>query len=159
MKARPLSLVLSGFFLNILLSIAQASSLPAGINFKLDGEQLGDNRILLVMISQRDCSYCQLIHDDFLVPMHRGGKYQKKALFRELKIDSDNAILDFNGQKITPKQFAQRYHSRFTPTLLFLDNKGQALVANMIGVNTPEFYGYYLDQSIDEAISRLQAHP
>lgn len=159
MKARPLSLVLSGFFLNILLNIAQASSLPAGINFKLDGEQLGDNRILLVMISQRDCSYCQLIHDDFLAPMHRGGKYQKRALFRELKIDSDNAILDFNGQTITPKQFAQSYHSTFTPTLLFLDNKGQALVANMIGVNTPEFYGYYLDQSIDEAISRLKPHP
>lgn len=159
MKMLPLRQAFSGLFLSLLLSVAQASSLPAGINFKFDGEQLGDNRILLVMISQRDCSYCQLIHDDFLAPMHRGGKYQKKVLFRELKIDSDTAILDFSGQKITPKQFAKRYQSTFTPTLLFLDNKGQALVANMIGVNTPEFYGYYLEQSIDEAISHLKAHP
>lgn len=159
MKMRPLGLSIIGLFLSILHSVAQASSLPTAVNFQLDGEKLGDNRILLVMISQRDCSYCQLIHDDFLVPMHRGGKYQNKALFRELKIDSDSAIVDFDGQKIMPKQFAKRYQSTFTPTLLFLDKKGQALVTNMVGVNTPEFYGYYLDQSIDAATIRLKDHP
>lgn len=158
MTLRPVGLALSGFFLSTILSIAHASSLPGGNNFQLDGEILGDNRILVIMISQRDCSYCQLIHDDFLAPMHRGGLYQKKALIRELKIDSDSVILDFNGQQVTPKQFAKSYQATFTPTLLFLDGKGQALVPNMVGVNTPEFYGYYLDQSIDEAITRLKVH-
>lgn len=158
MKLRPLLFALSGLFLSIMLSIAHASSLPAGINFQLDGKILGDNRILVVMISQRDCSYCQLIHDDFLAPMHRGGLYQHKALIRELKIDSNSLILDFNGQQVTPKQFAKVYQATFTPTLLFLDGKGRALVPNMVGVNTPEFYGYYLDQSIDEAITHLKGH-
>ncbi len=149
---------LIAFILSALLSSAYASSLPAGKNFNLDADTLGESRIFVVMISQRDCRYCQLIHDDFLVPMHRGGLYQKKALFRELKIDSDTAIVDFDGEQITPKHFAKKYQSTLTPTLLFLDSKGRALVSNMVGVNTPEFYGYYLDQSIDEAITRLQDH-
>ncbi|SFG11492.1 thioredoxin family protein [Neptunomonas qingdaonensis] len=158
MKLRALLFVLTSLFLSILLNSTHASSLPAGNNFNLDAELLGESRILVVMISQSDCSYCQLVHDDFLAPMHSGGRYQQKALFRELKIDTNSALLDFDGQQITPKQFAKKYQSTFTPTLLFLDNKGNPLVANMVGINTPEFYGYYLDQSIDEAITRLQ-HP
>ncbi|WP_372742189.1 thioredoxin family protein [Neptunomonas sp.] len=158
MKLRVLSFVLSSLFLSILLNSAHAGSLPVGNNFNLDAELLGESRILVVMISQSDCSYCQLVHDDFLAPMHSGGRYQQKALFRELKIDTNTAILDFDGQQITPKQFAKKYQSTFTPTLLFLDSKGNPLAAKMVGINTPEFYGYYLDQSIDEAVTRLQ-HP
>lgn len=150
--------MLTCFVLSILLNSAHAGSLPEGKNFNHDAGILGEGRILVVMISQRGCSYCQLIHDDFLAPMHRGGLYEKKALFRELKIDSNTVILDFDAQPITPKQFANKYQSTLTPTLLFLDSKGNALVANMVGISTPEFYGYYLDQSIDEAIIRLQDH-
>lgn len=155
MRSAALLYALIGFIVSGLFISAHASELPAAKNFFQDAQELTDNRILVVMISQRGCSYCELIHNDFLAPMHQGGFYQEKTVFRELKIDSNTAIIDFDGQQITPKLFASRYHSTLTPTLLFLDNTGNALVPNMVGINTPEFYGYYLDLSIDKAITQL----
>lgn len=155
MKWSALRYALTSFIISVLFISVYASELPTAKNFYQDANALGEHRILVVMISQRGCSYCALIHNDFLAPMHRGSFYQKKAVFRELEIDSSTVILDFDNQKITPKNFARKYHSTLTPTLLFLDKNGTALVPNMVGINTPEFYGYYLDQSIDKAISRL----
>ncbi|WP_293267574.1 thioredoxin fold domain-containing protein [Neptunomonas sp.] len=138
------------------LSVTQAGELPAANNFLEDAKTQGKYQVSIVMISQRDCSYCELIHNDFLDPMYKGGHYAKKVLFREVMIDSNRVITDANGQDISPKRFARRYSANLTPTLLFLDRKGKTLVPNMVGVNTPEFYGYYLDQSIDKAIKVLK---
>ena len=144
-------------FISAVITTAHAQGLPEANNFFEDAKTQGDNRVSVVMISQRGCSYCELIHDDFLNPMHQGGQYKDRVLFRELKIDSNSALIDFDGQKITPKRFANRYKASLTPTLLFLDHQGQTLAPNMVGVNTPEFYGYYLDQSIDKAMRLLKS--
>jgi thioredoxin-related protein len=144
-------------FVSMVMTTAQAQGLPAANNFFEDAKTQGDARVSVVMISQRGCSYCELIHDDFLNPMHKGGQYKDRALFRELKIDSNSTLIDFDGQEITPKGFANRYKASLTPTLLFLSHKGEPLAPNMVGVNTPEFYGYYLDQSIDKAIRLLNS--
>lgn len=156
MTLRTLFHNITALLLSTVISAAHAQGLPAASNFFEDAKKQSDSRMSIVMVSQRGCSYCDLIHNDFLDPMHQGGRYKDRALFRELKIDSNSAIIDFNGQEITPKRFAKRYKASLTPTLLFLDQKGHALVPNMVGVNTPEFYGYYLDQSIDKAISILK---
>jgi thioredoxin-related protein len=155
MKIQALLPSIIALIISTVLTSAHAQGLPSASNFFEDAKEQGDNQVSIVMVSQRDCSYCELIHNDFLDPMHQGGHYKSKALFRELKIDSNNVITDFNGKEITAKRFAQRYRASLTPTLLFLDRKGQTLVPNMVGVNTPQFYGYYLDQSIDKAISLL----
>ncbi|SIS62165.1 thioredoxin family protein [Neptunomonas antarctica] len=147
-------LILSGVF-SIAASTAHASDLPVTTSLLQDANALGSNRVLVVMLSQQDCSYCQLIRHDFLEPMHRGGLYQKKALFRELKTDSNQLITDFDGTQISPQSFARRYKATLIPTLLFLNNSGKAIVPNSVGISTPEFYGYYLDQSIDDAIAQL----
>ncbi|BBB29206.1 thioredoxin family protein [Neptunomonas japonica] len=156
MKVQALFHSIIALIFSAVMTAAYAQGLPSANNFFEDAKQQGDNRVSIVMVSQRDCSYCELIHNDFLDPMYQGGRYKDKALFRELKIDSSGVITDFNGEEITIKRFAKRYHASLTPTLLFLDRKGQALVPNMVGVNTPEFYGYYLDQSIDKAIYLLK---
>jgi thioredoxin-related protein len=138
------------------VSIAHASDLPVTTSLLQDAEALGNDRVLVVMLSQQDCSYCQLIRHDFLEPMHRGGFYQKKALFRELKTDSNELVTDFDGTQISPASFARRYKATLIPTLIFLNHTGKVMVPNSVGISTPEFYGYYLDQSIDDAITQLK---
>ena len=59
-----------------------------------------------------------------------------------------------------PDELARRYGARLTPTVLFLDGRGRELTKPMIGINTVEFYGYYLDAAIDTARQHLPArHP
>ena len=44
-----------------------------------------------------------------------------------------------------------------TPTLLFLDPDGTEIVPRIVGVNTVEMFGFYLDRAIDAARERLVA--
>lgn len=132
-----------------------AGSLVQSYSYQDDGKQLSSHQFMLILISRDDCSYCDLIREDILLPMERSNRYQTQLIIREHKLDSGQTLTDFNGQRISAKAFAARYQAHFTPTLLFLDRQGQALRPNQVGINTPEFYGYYLDQAIAEVFEQL----
>ena len=40
-------------------------------------------------------------------------------------------------------------------TLLFLNDKGEEVAERILGYNTPEFYGAYLDKAIDKAVDAV----
>ncbi|MCK5361468.1 MAG: thioredoxin fold domain-containing protein, partial [Gammaproteobacteria bacterium] len=109
------------------------------------------------VVSQADCPYCELLKREILEPMLISGEYDGRVLIRELLIDSELPVRDFDGQAIAPDALAQRYRARLTPTVLFLDDRGRELTKPMIGINTVDFYGYYLDAAIDVARERLRA--
>ena len=43
-----------------------------------------------------------------------------------------------------------------TPTILFVDHTGRQLAERMVGINTIEMYGGYLDQCIDTALMHIR---
>ena len=135
--------------------MAQAGELPKAQNFQLDAKQLQPQQLLLVLASRHDCSYCSLIRNDFLYPMSQNPGYQKKLIIRELKIDENKKIIDFDGRPVAVKELARRYNASLTPTLMFLDKTGKQLTKNHVGITTPEFFGFYLDQSIEAALEHL----
>ena len=114
------------------------------------------NLPILLMVSQDHCPYCELLKEEILNPMVISGDYINKAVMSVLTIDASKAIIDFNGKKIEPRDVALRYNATITPTLLFLDYQGNEIQERMTGVNTVEMYGYYLDESIDEAMEKLK---
>jgi thioredoxin-related protein len=114
------------------------------------------NLPILLMVSQDHCPYCELLKEEILNPMVISGDYINKAVMSVLTIDASKAIIDFNGKKIEPRDVALRYNATITPTLLFLDYQGNEIQERMTGVNTVEMYGYYLDESIDEALEKLK---
>ena len=114
------------------------------------------NLPILLMVSQDHCPYCELLKEEILNPMVISGDYINKAVMSVLTIDVSKAIIDFNGKKIEPRDVALRYNATITPTLLFLDYQGNEIQERMTGVNTVEMYGYYLDESIDEALEKLK---
>jgi len=106
---------------------------------------------IMLMVSQEDCPYCVLLKNDILNPMMVSGDYVDRVIMAELVIDLGGTITDFDGKTVSPRDVAVRYNSTFSPTLLFLDADGRQVRKRMVGVNTIEMYGYYVDESIDAA--------
>jgi len=112
--------------------------------------------ILLVFVAA-DCGYCRLLEDEFLRPMMISGDYEgERVLIRTLHIDSYVQLADFSGAAADADEIADRYGVFVTPTLLFLDGDGHELAKRMIGINTVDYFGAYLDRGIDRSFNRLR---
>jgi thiol-disulfide isomerase/thioredoxin len=108
------------------------------------------------MFSAEHCTYCEKLEEDFLKPMLRSGDYDDRVLIRKVKIDGFGTIRDFDGNKVDAEAFADRYKVYVTPTVVFIDGDGAQLARKRVGLSTPDFYGGYLDQSIDTALDVLR---
>ena len=53
--------------------------------------------------------------------------------------------------------FAANQAVVLTPTLKFYDAQGREIVEEIEGFTNHDFYGYYLDERIDQALARLRA--
>ncbi|MCV6611133.1 MAG: thioredoxin fold domain-containing protein [Amphritea sp.] len=139
-------------------SAADAQPLPVLENLQADQQNAGD-RFLLVLVSQPDCSYCELVEEEVLEPMQLSGQYDGRLLFRNLIIHDGRDVTDTDGTMISASQLARRYNSSMTPTLLFIDPQSGAEIADkMIGVSNIEMYGFYVDKQVKIA-HRLKTTP
>ena len=137
-----------------LAQVQQATDLAA------DGA-MGRDRglVILLMLSQEHCGWCDLLKREQLLPMLKSGRYEERVLIRELRIDPGDQVQDFAGQPLGGARFASRYGVYVAPTLLFLGPDGRELSRRIVGINTPELFGWYLDQAIDEARQALAESP
>ncbi|MCW8929847.1 MAG: thioredoxin fold domain-containing protein [Gammaproteobacteria bacterium] len=110
------------------------------------------NLPILIMFGTDECPYCQLLKEDFLIPMLISGDYTDKVLIREAHISPETDIIDFSGKKISIGEFSSRYGVTLFPTMVFIDSNGVVLVKNIIGITTPSLFGGTLDDSIDKAL-------
>lgn len=162
--AKPLSIIYIPFTLLFALvtsAFAAESDKSHAIEEVRDFSQVGrlltEKRLPLVLMFSADfCVYCARVEQDFLIPMQISGDYEQRALIRKLRIDSGNSVVDFDGQRIGADLLARRYNVTVTPTVVFLDGTGQQLTAKRVGLMTPDFYGGYLDESIDTALDMLR---
>ncbi len=111
---------------------------------------------IMLMVSQDHCPFCVLLKTDVLNPMMISGDYDDKVVMTELLIDVGDSVIDFDGKKVYPGKIASDYNTWVTPTLLFLDHQGKEVHKRMLGVNTIEMYGYYLDESLAAALSAVK---
>ena len=111
---------------------------------------------ILLTFTSSICSYCDLLEEDFLQPMLLSGDYGDRVLIRKLVIDAGRTITDFNGEPSTADKLSSRYRVFVTPTLLFVDGNGTELAERILGINTPELFGGYLDDCIDTALERIR---
>lgn len=107
---------------------------------------------ILLMVSESTCVYCEQLKREVMRPMLIGGHYEDKILIRELMTDSGMPVKDFAGQTSRAVDLAHRYKAFVSPTVLFLDSNGNELAKRMVGVPNIDFYGWYLDEAIDESL-------
>ena len=125
---------------------------PVARNLHTDG-QLAHNKQLPILLtfSADECSYCELLEEEFLQPMLLGGEYRDKIIIRKLVLDNGSRVSDFSGQQIDATRLSDRYRVYVTPTMLFIDENGTELAERMVGINTLELFGGYLDDCIETA--------
>ncbi len=113
-------------------------------------------KIIVLVISASYCEYCDLLEEEFLKPMLRNADITREVIIRKLDMDSYYTIVDFSGDKTTPRGFARDYKVPLSPTLLFLDSDGDEVAARILGINSLELYGGYLDTAIISGLEKIR---
>lgn len=113
---------------------------------------------VLVMFEADGCPYCQRVMRDYLNPMSKNREYDNKVTMVRVDISSQSTLVDFQGHKTTPGSFSQRYHARLTPTIILFNANGQPLENPIVGFNSPDYYGYYLDKAIDASLGKIRGN-
>lgn len=148
----------SGLLTAVLLAQGvSAAGLPVAADLQGDGHLAQEGRLpVLVFFSAKSCHYCELMRSLYLEPMYTGGDYAGKVIIREVQVESGLALRDFGGKQVSHADFAHRYSVSLTPQIMFMDPAGKELVPALVGLSTPDFFGGYLDESIDAALASLR---
>ena len=77
--------------------------------------------VLLLAVTREGCSYCAQLRRDFLAPMIRSGEYMDKVRIREMLMEPETAVRDFDGGLTTTAEIAARHGVSITPTVLLLE--------------------------------------
>ena len=114
-------------------------------------------KVLLLEFHADYCGFCDRLESEYLEPMQKNEKDMSKAIIRKLNVGRSDTVIDFDGKKIPVSTFVDRYDGTFTPTLVFLDKTGQEVSVKIIGYNTPDLFGGYLDEGIEEGLAAIQS--
>lgn len=109
---------------------------------------------VVVMVDQEDCPYCRQVESEFFAAIFAGGEYENRVIFGKISIDAGEMISSTQGL-ISTRDFLRGYDAGFTPTILFLDADKNQLTEKIVGLTTPDFYGFYLENAIRAAIKKL----
>jgi thioredoxin-related protein len=151
-------------FAVLLAIVAWASSpvfaevgVPVARDLQKDAALAKDkNGVVLVMFAGKQCSYCETVLNEFLIPMSRNADYQSKVVMRKVELSSYEVMKDFNGGKTPHRHFAGDKGVRLVPTVMVFDTEGKLLSKPVVGLGTIDYYGYYLDQAIDKGLATVR---
>lgn len=110
---------------------------------------------ILVMVDQEDCPFCHRVEHEFLAALMANEDWREKAIYGKISIDYGETIVNGDGKTVATREFLKDYQPDFTPTILYLDAALNPLADPIIGLSTPDYYGYYLEQGLVQAIDRL----
>ncbi len=135
---------------------AVAADVPQATDLSADaGRASASGLPLLLVVTREDCGFCARLKRRVIAPMILSGEYETRVIIRELNIDAEAPVVDFDGRSVSPFAVADRYDALFTPTVLLVGPRGEDLDERLVGINNDEMYLYYLDQAIDRAAAQL----
>ncbi|MFZ1389391.1 MAG: thioredoxin fold domain-containing protein [Thiolinea sp.] len=154
----------SSYALVLILSFACKSAVPdeervlkEEHNFQDLGQLMDKSKQpVLVAFIANYCGYCRQLEKDYLKPMATNSSYTTRILIRTVDITGTQDLIDFNGNTLSPSDFAKNYQANITPTLVFLDKQGKEIAERLVGYNSPDYYGVDLDKSIEQAVQHTQ---
>ncbi len=139
------------------ITLSAEVEVPVAEDLQQDGEGARTDRLpILLAFSAIECSYCDDLEEEFLEPMLLSGDYADKVIIRKLVLDNGSRVRDFSGRSQEAADLAHAFRVFVTPTILFVDADGRELAERMIGINTLEMFGGYLDGCIDTALLNLR---
>lgn len=110
-------------------------------------------RPIVLMFSSVGCAWCELVRRDHLRYLARD-QHRLGVIVVELDLLDRKPFKD--GE--TPAGIAKALGVRFAPTVAFLGPEGE-LAERLIGYQSADFYGAYLEDRIAEAAAKLKKQP
>ncbi|GMR01320.1 MAG: hypothetical protein BMS9Abin19_0691 [Gammaproteobacteria bacterium] len=131
------------------------------IKYATDFSQLAEvarteGKIILLEVSASDCDYCDLLEEEFIKPMLRSGDYTD-VLIRKIDMDSFHMIRDFSSETTSPDEFTRGLKIKLTPTLLFFDGHGNEISQRIVGINSLDLYGGYIDDALKTGLKKIKS--
>jgi len=114
---------------------------------------------VVVLISSKDCGYCERLKSEVLSPMLQDGSLTHRAVFGEVSRYSGGKIVDFDGERMRTRIFVDRYRVFAYPTLLFLDARGQPLHQPLVGYNGRAGYRPLLLEALEQSRAAMHELP
>lgn len=150
-------------FIGTLMHTAIANAKESSLSKPLDLRTLGTfsaqqarsstapSNPIVLLASLPGCPYCELVRRSYLRP------YQSEHHLPSWQLDTTDHshLIDFAGQNTSPAAWLRGMRIKITPTVLFLNAKGDEIAPRLEGVAVPDFYGAYLDARLISARQRL----
>lgn len=131
--------------------------LPKAIDLQQDARESASKHIPIVVFYMSDnCSYCDAVSELYLEPMYRNGLDKGRFILRTVNTGGYATLRGFSGERLGQEDFANRQGISFTPVIRFYDHRGNEIAPELLGFQTPELYGGYLEASIDKSIEALR---
>ncbi len=140
------------------LLLAAGREIPQADNLVVTGQRSLQQAVPIIVFVSRDaCPYCRTLRDKILNPMLNANRFDQRAILVEVSLDRDEPLTSFGNEQMTAQAFDELYKAGITPTLLFLDAEGREISRRLVGISNLELYGFYLQESIDQALLTIRS--
>ena len=131
---------------------ARESSLVVASDLRAEASMAAaQGKAYVVLFSETGCPWCERARREFLLPMQEDPQFQGKAVFRQVNVDSDAALKDFDGRASTQHRFAVSQGVRLYPTVMLYTPEGKEAAARLRGYTSSVYYGSSIEQRIEMA--------
>jgi len=137
--------------------VSQAEGLKSVKDFRIEAKESDQKKApILVLFMSQTCRYCEIVLQDFLLPMQRDHEYDKKVILRQIEYNSKKQLVDFNGNVTTQSAFASKNKVWAVPTIILFDSQGNELT-KIVGLLTVDYYSVYLDDAINMSQEKIKS--
>ena len=140
----------------LMVSCAHASKINPALNLQFDGASAQEkNAVILILYTASYCHYCGRVKAEVFNHLADDPKYQNHIILREVIIDSEITLREFGGSIVDHSDFAKKRGVLIVPTLEIVNPKGHELAEPLVGAGISDFYGFYVEQRITDAVNQL----
>lgn len=115
-------------------------------------EALAKKQPLVVMASLVGCPYCKIVRENYLL-----GELAAGQPVVQIDMRSQRVLAGFDGRATTHTAWLQAGQVDAAPTVLFFGPGGREVAERLRGLSSPDFYGAYLQQRLDQARAALRS--
>lgn len=113
-------------------------------------------RAVLIAFFLSTCAFCHRVDREFLGVMYDHRDFRDRVVMRHVVFDRRTTLIDFSGETVSGRAFADRYGVRFAPTVIAFTDRGDPVDRPLVGIPNIEFYGAELERRIDAAVAQTR---
>ena len=113
------------------------------------GASAAETRAALLVFTKEGCNYCERLMRDQIAPLKLNAELGWLSIV-EVPMAGEEPILLPDGRRASGRALAKAYDIKLAPTVVFLNRQGAVAAAQLVGYTSPDFYGAFIDQRIEQ---------